>query len=519
MKKEEQKPLYTRNIIDRAISYFSPAAGLRREQARLGLSYITETRRFDGASKSSRFEQWRRPGTSANASILPSLSILRAASRDLTRNNPWAENALRVIVNNTVGAGIDGQVTSANGTKNATLDNLWTRWAETTEIDADGRLDISGLQALAMHTIAESGEVLIRRRYRRGNSGLTIPVQVQILEPDYLDDSKDGLLADGSEIIGGVEYNKRGDVVAYWLRECHPGDIMTFRSAVKSYRVPASEIIHAFDPKRAGQGRGYPWCASAIRRLKDFDDYEDAQLVRQKIAACFAGFIEDMQPPQGATGLEKTGPKEAQKDYMQPGLWEFLPPGKKITFGNPPTVQNYGEYGRFNLMGSAAAYGITYEAMTGDYSNVNFSSGRMGWLEMNRNISRWQNTVMRVQILERIAAWFFGGCTIIGVENAGAYVKWTYPRREMIDPTKEVPAAIKAMRAGITSLQRVHASQGQDTDEILKEMEETNKKLDAAGIILDSDPRKVNISGGLNDAGDGNGDESTPAKKAARQPE
>lgn len=496
---KDEKTLYQRNILDRTIGFFSPQAGLRREQARLALGYIQNSRRFDGASKTSRFEQWRRPGTSANASILPSLSLLRAASRDLTRNNPWAENALRVIVNNTVGAGIDGQPTNADGTRNARLDEIWMRWAETSEIDADGRLDISGLQALAMHTIAESGEVLLRRRFRRGNSGLAIPVQIQILEPDYLDDTKDGLLRDGGEIVGGIEYNKRGETVAYWLRECHPGDIQTFRSAITSYRVPASEIIHAFDPKRAGQGRGYPWCASAIRRLKDFDDYEDAQLVRQKIAACFAGFVEDIQAPAGATGLEKTGPTEMQKDYMQPGLWEFLPPGKKITFGNPPSVQNYGEYGRFNLMGSAAAYGITYEAMTGDYSNVNFSSGRMGWLEMNRNISRWQNTVMRVQILERIAAWFMGGATIMGYANQGAYVKWTNPKREMIDPTKEVPATIKAIRSGLTSLQRVHASQGQDTDEILKEIDDMNKKLDKAGIILDSDARKVNISGGLNE--------------------
>lgn len=509
----DKKPAYRANILDRTIGFFSPRAGLAREQSRLALEYIREARRFDGASKSSRFEQWRRPGTSANASILPSLSMLRAASRDLTRNNPWAENALRVIVNNTVGAGIDGQVTNENNSKNDKLDRVWQEWAETSAIDADGRLDISGIQALAMHTIAESGEVIIRRRYRRGNSGLPIPVQVQVLEPDYLDDAKDGALSNGGEIIGGVEYDKRGVAVAYWLRECHPGDLQSFRSMVTSYRVPASEIIHAFDPKRAGQGRGYPWCAAAIRRLKDFDDYEDAQLVRQKIAACFAAFIEDVAPPQGATGLEKTGPKENQKDYLQPGLMEHLPPGKKISFGAPPSVQNYGEYGRFNLMGSAAAYGITYEAMTGDYGNVNFSSGRMGWLEMHRNISRWQNTVMRVQILERIAAWFMGGCTIMGYPNAGAYVKWTYPKREMIDPTKEVPATIKALRAGITSLQRVHASQGQDTDEILKEIEETNKKLDAAGITLDIDPRKVNMQGGVNPNTDDSGDDSPPSKR------
>lgn len=505
---EKQTPRgYQPNVIDKTIAIFSPARALKRAQARIGLEYIEKhARRFDGASKSSRFEQWRRPGTSANSSILPALPLLRNASRDLTRNNPWAENAVRVIVNNTVGGGIMGQVAllRENDTRQKALYEYWWRWAETTEIDADGRHDLAGLEALAMACIAESGEVLIRRRYRRPGTYNVIPVQIQVMEPDFLDDSKDGSFDDGRQIVGGIEYDKYGKITHYWLREYHPGDANAiYRNGFKSYRVRASEIIHAFDPKRAGQGRGYPWCAAAIRRLKDFDDYEDAQLVRQKIAACFAGFVEDMAPPTGATGLEKTGPKEDQKDYMQPGLWEFLPPGKKISFANPPTVQNYGEYGRFNLMGSAAAYGITYEAMTGDYSNVNFSSGRMGWLEMNRNITRWQSTIMRTQILERVASWFFGGLTLAGVDSEGAYMKWIMPRREMIDPTKEVPAGIKSLRAGLTSLPRLHASMGLDTSEILKEIADTNKELDKLGITLDSDPRKVNSAGSKNDDDEG----------------
>lgn len=498
--KKEQEIKYRSNVLDRTVGFFNPIAGLRREQARMALHYLSQTRRFDGASKTSRFEQWKRPGTSANGANLPALPLLRNASRDLTRNNPWAENALRVIVNNTVGSGIDGQVAGKTEAQTKKLDSLWEDWAETSEIDAEGRLDISGLQALIMHTIAESGEVLIRRRYRRGNTGLTIPVQIQILEPDYLDSSKDGSLTSGAgEIIGGIEYNSKGAAVAYWLYENHPGDLVYIsRGGVKSNRIPASDIIHAFDPKRAGQGRGYPWCAAAIRRLKDFDDYEDAQLVRQKIAACFAGFVEDSAPPAGATALSKNGPSTDQKDYMQPGMWEYLPPGKKISFANPPSVQNYGEYGRFNLMGSAAAYGITYEAMTGDFSNVSYSSGRMGWLEMHRNIGRWQNTVMRVQVLNRIAAWFFGGCTLAGHDSTGAKIKWTAPKREMMDPTKEVPATIKAIRGGLTSLERYHASMGMDSDEILDEIEAMNKKMDGKKIILDSDARQVNISGGLN---------------------
>lgn len=491
------------NILDGVIRYVSPGAALKREQARLALGVIDKhkARRFDGSSRSSRFSQWKRPGTSADAAIEGNLDLLRNGSRDLTRNNPWAEKALTVIESNAVGTGITAQVVVKQKGRQKALSSLWWDWAMTTAIDAEERLDLIGLENLIIRTIAESGEVIIRRRFRRSSDNLPIPIQIQVMEPDHLDSSKDRGLDNGGEIRGGIEFDKRGRRVAYWLFDQHPGENAGYKWSSTSYRIPASDIIHAFDPKRAGQTRGYPWVAAAIRRLKDFDDYEDAQLVRQKIAACFTGIIHDMNVAgggAGATGIPKDGPTENQLEYLQPGVFEHLPPGKDIKFPQPPGVDNYDEYTRNILRGVAAAYGITYEALTGDYSNVNFSSGRMGWIEMGRNIHRWQNTILRVQVLERIARWFFAGAGLVGVDTTDAYLKWTYPRREMIDPTKEIPAMIKAIRGGLTSLTRTHAALGYDSEEIFDEIEASNELLDDKGLILDSDPRKVNASGSLN---------------------
>lgn len=495
MKNNDELP--KRNFLDRTISFFSPQAGLKREQARLGLDMMGKLRRYDGASNSSRFQQWRRPESSANAAILPSLPKLRNSSRDLTRNNPWAKNAQRVIRNNVVGSGPRAQIAGVSGAAKKKLENVFWDWANTTMIDSEGIQPLAGLLAQATNCIVESGEVIIRRRYRRLNGGLPIPVQIQVLEPDYLDETKDGVLSNGGQIIGGIEFSKRGERVAYWLREAHPGDVVTAaRGAFQSFRIPASDVIHAFDPDRAGQGRGVPWCHSGIRRLKDYDDYEDSHLVRQKIAACFSVFITDASStPVGATGLAATGPTEAQKDFVQPGMIEHLPLGKSVQFASPPGVSNYGEYARSTLLGVAAAYGITYESLTGDYSGVNYSSGRLGWIEMGRNITHWQNNIMKAMILDRIAAWFFGGCTIMGYNSENAYMKWIMPKREMMDPTKEVPAAIKAIRGGLTSLFREQQRLGLDPEEVLDEIEEGNKALDAKGILLDSDPRKLTSGG------------------------
>lgn len=487
------------NLFERALAPISPTAALSRARARAALEvFASKTRRFDGASKSPRFSGWKRPGTNADSSLAGSLSMLRNGSRDLTRNNPWASKALKVIANNTVGTGIKGQVVGRNKTQSKKLQSKWEKWTGGTSIDLDKKLDLVAIENLIITTVAESGEALIRRATVRPTSQNPIPFKIQVLEPDFIDSYKNETLGNGVYIQDGIEFNKRGEVLAYWLYDKHPGETRTYWfNNIESQRYPADEMIHVYDKTRPGQTRGYPWCAAAIRRLKDFDDYEDAQLTRQKIAASFVGFVYDMKNEAGGeTGLDKGGETdEEQLEYFQPGMFEHLGPGKDIKFSTPPGTSNYSEYGRANLMGVSAAYGITYESLTNDYSNVNFSSARMAWLEMSRNVNKWQNSIMRAQFLERIAEWFFFGLELQGEDIDGAFIKWTFPKREMIDPTKEIPAMIKAARAGITSMPRIHASMGENSDEILEEIAEFNEKLDKLGVISDADPRKTNIQG------------------------
>lgn len=503
MANAKNNPQLKYNFLDNVVRFFSPNAALHRAQARLALNHIDKAfgaRRFDASSRGPRFSQWKRPASSADSALTLNLPLLRNGSRDLTRNNSWAEKALTVIENNTVGTGILASISHKDEAKAEAAQELWDKWAMSNKIDASDRLDLVAIQEQAIRTIAEAGEVIIRRRYRRASAKYPIPIQIQVLEPDHLDSSRDGDLGNGSTIKNGIEFNKQDKRVAYWLFPHHPGDDRSYRNNYQSIRIPARDIIHAYDPKRAGQNRGYPWVATAVKRLKDFDDYEDAQLVRQKIASCFSIFIHDMNDSgAGATGLDHNEEKEDDDfDHVQPGIVERLPLGKDVKFASPPGVTGYGEYATNILRAVAAGYGITYESMTGDYTKSNFSSSRMGWLEMSRNVNRWQNSIMRLQVLERLAEWFIGGAMLNGDDFRDVKFKWRYPRREMIDPTKEVPAIIKSIRGGLTSLQRVHASMGYSSAEVIEEIEKMNETLDEKDIVLDTDPRRVSVEGSDN---------------------
>lgn len=473
------------NIFDKLITFFSPSAGVRRARDRIALDFYS--RKFEGASTGRRTDGWITPSTNANTELKGALVKLRDRSRDLSRNNPIASRALQVITSNTVGTGIVGQHKASTKELAMTWDQLWSSWAETSAIDQDGRLDIYGIQSLIMRSIAEAGEVLIRKIPQPSSAGLPVPLKIQVLEPDFLDSAKDEKLSNGGMIVQGVEIDASGRRVAYWLFPAHPGSGSGNQT---SARVPADQVIHAFRPDRAGQLRGYPWAAPVMIRLKDCDDFMDAMLVRQKIAACFTAFVSDIESP-----LDSTSAARALGEKLEPGVIEILPPGKDIKFATPPGADGSGEFIASTLRQIAAAYGITYEAMTNDYSRVNYSSGRMGWIEMSRNVQSWQWQIMISQVCAPLWGWFRDAAVLTGARAEGVSMSWTPPRREMIDPSKEISATINAIRGGLMSISEAHRQSGFNSDALLEEIALDNSKIDALGLILDSDARKTMKAG------------------------
>lgn len=476
------------NLLDKTISIFSPQAALARVRARVALD-IANKRFFEGASGGRRTAGWKTPSTSAAAEISNSAAALRDRARDLVRNNSFASRGLQVIVSNTVGYGIRAQIKNANGRGLDPLKVAWKNWAETTACDAHGRKDYYGLQAQVMRTVAESGEALVIRQ-RLAASSQEIPIAVKILEPDFIDKRKQD-----AQTIDGIQFDSNGKVTGYWIWEKHPGDnaLSNFYQTIslKSNLVPASEVIHVFREDRAGQIRGVSWFAPIIISLRELDEYMDASIVKQKVAACFAAFIHDIEPTGGDD--EKTA---SISDKLEPGIMEILPPGKNVTFANPPSVSEFDPFTRSMLRSVATGLGITYESLSGDYSQVNFSSGRMGWLEFQRNLEAWRWQMFIPQFCVPFTKWFMEAAELRGIKLNNAYFEHTPPSREMIDPNAETNAIVTGVRAGIKSLPEAIRELGYDPDTVLTEIEEFNKKLDDKGIILDTDPRRIMKSSG-----------------------
>lgn len=492
--------------IDRAIGYFSPQAEQRRLEARFNsnklrqaLGLMEKKRGYDGASKGRRTSGWNATGSSANSITSSSLGTLRSRSRDLVRNNPTAKRGVGIIQSVTIGSGIIPQAQDIGGKRVAsTLDKLWALWGDTVACDFDDRHDFYGIQSLAMREIAEAGECLIIRKQMRANDNLAIPLQIQMLEPEYLDTTKDMMKGalDGSRIIQGVEYDSRGKRVAYHIYETHPGDTI---SIPKSVRVPAKDVIHLGRVERAGQVRFIPWLASVIVKLKDFDDYEDAQLVRQKIAACFTAFVRDARGFEDYTD-EQLGEKKADSnafELLEPGLIQHLPPGKDITFGQPPEAGGYGEIAKAYLHRMAAGLDVPYAALSGDLESVNFSSSRVGEIYFRNIVSQWRNHIIIPPLCKRVWGWFVEAAELVGAVNGYTSASWTAPQFEMIDPLKETTAMKEKVKAGFMSLSEAQRKHGYDPEEVVDEIAKDNERLKQKGIKLDTStsPESLDASG------------------------
>ena len=443
---------------------------------------LTAARRYEGAAVSRRTADWTTSSTGPNQEIHADLVTLRNRHRDLIRNNSWAERGVTAIVNNAIGPGIRCTWSSARRQKR------WVAWYESTDCDAAGRADGYGLQSQILRAIAESGEVIVRRRPAL-TPGLPVPLQVQILEADYLDHTRNEALPDGGYIRLGVQFDAQDRRAGYWLHREHPGDSVRNMVGFGSVFVPAAEVLHIFLTERPNQVRGVPWGRAGYLAMRHVADYQDAQRERMRLAACFMAF---RRVDSLAEIPEELQPAEYNLlDKLEPGTIEYLVPGTEMQFATPPQPEDDQSFIAAQLRAIAAAYGLPYEIITGDLSQVNFSSARMGWNEFARNIATWRWTMLGPQLLQPLARWYLEAEALVTPRLQAPEVPlWTAPARVMVDEVREIPALVEKIRAGLISMPEAIRQQGMDPATTLAEIAAWNAELDKAGVILATDPRQ-----------------------------
>lgn len=476
------------------IDRIAPGLALKREMSRHALSVMRANMHYDAATTGRRGSSWHANRGDADAVAgFGRRERMAAVARDMIRNTPYAVSGQRVIASNVVGDGIVPKfITDDEGLKATALDVIEGH-VDTTHIDLAGRTNLYGLQKLVMNAVVDAGEALVVAHFRPGRPDLAVPLQIEVLEVDHLDRLRDGYNRDGSYVQDGIAFDAEGQRVGYWLFSEHPGAQGHRGGFVGqlSQFVPADQVAHIFRLDRPGQNRGVSWFAPVALALQDLGDYHDAQLMRQKIAACFAGFRKMGEAP-GAD-------RPPFNPTVSPGLIQDLAPGEEVSFFNPPSVGDFDPTTKSVLRAVAAGLGITYEALASDLQGVNFSGGRMGRVEMSRNISSWQWTMMIPQMCDPVGGWLKTAMMARDPMRARTIAKgrfgWVPPYKVIADPAREIPAMLELVRGGGQSWQGMVRELGHDPERLLKEMKEDRANVFDGGVYLSTDVKRVSDSG------------------------
>lgn len=463
---------------ERAIAAVAPQYALKREVARVRMQAV---RAHEGASKA---DGWRphRPGASANTDHLYDARELRVRARSLVQNVPYCARALQVLVNAAIGTGITPKFEGRDGEK---LGKLLERWSAVA--DADGRFDFYGLQAAAERAMRQDGEVLIRRRWRKASDGLPVPMQVQLLEIDWLDDSKNGTLAGGGRIINGKQYDTLGRVTGYWLHPAHPGDLGagSLRLGPSTF-VPAKDIIHYYAATRPGQSRGFTIFASVIARVRDLMLYEDAELQRKNLETRLSVLVSG---DKDAYRNDEAGTMPSSDTYndlgsLPSGGVTQVAPGSAITTVEPKPAGDYVEYCKFALHLILAGLGVPYESGTGDLRGASWSSGRMRNQEFRRETEQHQWLVCIPGLCAPLLAWFREAAVLAGERSAAdAAVEWSTTRWDYVNPQQDIRAELDAIGGALMSPSESLRRRGYDPKKVFEEMGADFKAMEASGAL------------------------------------
>lgn len=482
--------------IEKGIALFSPKLAAERAYFRdvMGM----QERAYNSAKGGRRGDGWYAPSKSANAEIGIAAQRIRDRARDLVRNNPYAAGYPGLMAAKIIGAGIQPRLAMSGDENKAARERargIWDRFCD--NCDPEGLTDFYGLQSLGARAESESGEYLVRTIRLPASAKAKFPIQIVIQEGDFIDSGKTEQLENGNIVIQGIEFDKYGRRAAYWLYDQHPGDSGRnfLKRSPNSSRVDAADIDHVFERLRPGQVRGISPFAAVAMKMRDLDDYDDSELMRKKIAACFVAF---RTRPAGAVPSPITpgaAPDSAGRtiEKLAPAMIKTLEAGEEITFGNPPAVDGYTEYAFGQLYAVAAGLGCTFEQLTGNLKGVNFSSIRVGENRFQDLLDHKQWHVYIPQMCKK--TWDRVGQVARITGDLGANDPWTprwiTPRRRWLDPQTDVDATRDAVRSLQMSPLDAIALGGFDPEEVMDETAQFNKAADALGLVTDMDPRKV----------------------------
>ena len=473
------------NIIDGLVAAVSPERALKRAAARQRLRILNSGYSNYGASQHKKsLIGWNYAGGSAREDIQDNLSVLRQRCRDLYMGVPIATGALKTARTNVVGSGlrlksqIDYEALGMAEDDARALESLIERefaiWADSPACDLERMDNFYELQQLAFLNWLMSGDVIATLPVTE-RPGMPYDLRICLIEADRLSNPYENEL--DPHIVGGVETNDAGEVIAYHISNHHPLSY-EYEKEIKWTRVEAwgkltgrRNVLHIMNRERIGQRRGVPFLAPVIEALKQLGRYTEAELVAAVVSGLYAIFIEK---PEATTdrSFGEVIPEEEQIDRdddstieLAPGLIQELSNGEKAHETNPGRPNTaFDGFVTAIMRQIGAALEIPYELLVKHFT-ASYSASRGALLEAWKSF-RMYRTWLANDFCQPIYEEWFAEAVAKGRISAPGFftdplrrkaytgAEWNGPAAGLLNPVQEVTAAEKRVQNGFSTRDR-----------------------------------------------------------------
>ncbi|TIW02074.1 MAG: phage portal protein, partial [Mesorhizobium sp.] len=422
------------------------------------------------------------------------------------------------------------------------IETKFTLWAESDQCWPDARRTktLTDIVRLAVGVHLTTGEVLQSAEWF--DDGRPYASAVQMIDSARLSDPRDRIFQPykGSRLRKGVELDSFGAPQAYYIRNAHPADYRSNVIVTPTWkRIPARKpwgrmiINHVFEELRPDQTRGVAAMVAALSEMRMTKHFRKTELERAVVAATYAASIES-EIPQDVTAALGGGAGDgnatttwmnaylnaiteyasgAKNLHMDGAKIPIFAPGTKLKIQNPGANSPAGDKFEQSLLRYiAAALGVSYEQLSRDYTQTNYSSARASlgetfktMLAIKRSVAdKVANFIYRLWLEEAInykdlecfkrrdTPRFYDGL------NAEAFsaCEWIGAGQGQIDPLKETQAAVLKIKSGLstqeTEIAKMSGGDWRKTKRQIARERALDKKFGNPSIYDQTDPNMTN---------------------------
>lgn len=414
----------------------------------------------------SELEKQELLGLIANAKIEDFAKSISYQSRSLSTSNPLISGYLKTLDSEIFGdSGFILDMASQDRELNKKIENSFYLWRER---EQEGGLDFFELESLALMYLVRDGECFIYML--EGEDGLRVNIiDNHNVAFEVMDENKG--------IFYGIKKDKNHNPISYFV---HGMDGL--------YEIEAKNILHIFRRLDIRQNRGLSEFASIIAPANQKDKFRSAELRKARLQSEITGFIVKNNSDLASDLLQSDEEEKKHiQTYAEVGKMTYIDEDVKPIFTESHNAANMEAFINQTDREIAKGLGISYATLTGNLSEVNYSSIRHGGSEQRRQFKRLQNFLIKKlhnKIFQRWLGVEFKLGRITGRELQISLLNYSFKPQgwEYIDPYKETNANALAIQTGQKTLSEILRSQGKELD---THMEELKKEKELISILQD----------------------------------